>query len=354
MGQEKISHEDIQRRDSNRQDDGKWGAWASGESAAELLPPHVEPPSLDEIVAESKHMDADEIAEWTEQGHRFETGGASVRARQAPGEITFTTDHGDFMARPGGWVVMNADGDCITVDDESFREQYQFADHQGADPTTLTGTVSDGVEVPVERTYANDLLEIDLGQDAHPDEYDQRGQEIFDETGIDPDDPRFKAMDEAEGNSRDAHIRAVKQGRTRWLRRAQMLTALGTGNRLRIFQAWRDMRRDTRIRKNLMSEEQYWGSVAHDMQRQAEMVQTATLDKKGTAGAAAGDFIIDGGPGPQRQPDPEPTNHDHRALGHTAEMPEVAPEITTPKGPESPRMPSQPDTGDIATGQNHG
>lgn len=350
MGQEKISQEDIQRRDSNRQDDGKWGTWASDESGVELLPPRVETPSLDEIEAEPEQMNTVEIADWIAQGHSFEAGGEGVYARQATGKIAFTTDKSELTAKRGDWVVMNADGDCITVDDETFQADYQFADPQSADSTTLAGAESHGVGVPAERPYANDLLAVDLGEDAYPDEYSDQAQEIFDETGIDPDDPRFRAMGEAEGKSRDAHIRAVRQGKTRWLRRAQMLTALGTGHRIRILQAWHDMRRDTRVRKNLMSEEQYWDSVADDMHRQAVMVESAALDQKATGGYEAGKTVLDNGPGPQRQPDLEPKNLDHSGLSDTAETPKVTPEITTPDGPEAPPMPSQPDTGHPPTG----
>lgn len=342
MGQENINQADLQRREANRQDDGKWGAWASGESGAELPPVTVNPPSLEEAEVESQQMDAEEIAEWASAGHRFDTGGDGVTARQAAGEITFDTEHGEFTAQRGDWVVMNGGGECFVVDDQTFQDGYSFDGEEGADPATLTGTVTDGVSVPIESPYANELLEVDLGDDAHPDDYDDRAQEIFGETGIDPNDPRFKMLNEAEGKSRDAHIRAVRQGRTRWLRRVQMLTAIGTGNRNRIFQAWRDMRRDTQIRKNLISEEQYWDSVADDMQRQAEMVATASLDEKAAPEVDPG--ALDGGMGPQPQPDPEHLHDDYAPSGDTAEMPAIAPDRPTIDDQVAPPAPPQPDT----------
>lgn len=336
MEQDRISQDDAQRRDSHRRVDGTWGPWASGESGVELTAVDVRPVTDESFRTPAVELSEQQAAEWADEGHRFDTGGEGVTARQSTGEITFENEHGQFAADRGDWVVANDRGECFVVDDETFQRDYQHAGDEGADLETMTGTVTDGMATPEAAPFANTLLTERLGEDVHPDQTSSRSKEIFDETGIDPDDPRFKMASEAKGKSRDAHIRAIRQGRTRWLRRAQMLTALGTGKRQRILQSWSDMRRDSRVRKNLISEEQYWQSIAGDMHRQAEMLESAEREEQaqGKLGEAAT-------PKSGMPPAPQEADSDH--AGETAELPEVDAEqsLSTPASESSA---PEPDT----------
>lgn len=308
MGQDRINSQDAQRREQNREDDGTFGAWASEESAAVL--PAAVPHDFDNDGERPDRMNPEQVAEWVGHGQRFDevpredgeenqSAARSVTARRVSGEITFESHAADQTAFSGYWVVMDEDGQCQALPDEHFQNRYEPAASDTED-----GEVLDGMASPSENPFANPLIQAEGDEDTHPDEHDEQAKEILHDTGIDPNDPRFKMLDEAEGKTRDAHIRAVKQGRTRWFRRLQMLTALGTGRRHVIMQGWRDMRRDTRIRKNLISEEQYWDSVAQDMYRQAEMLHHDALDEPAPESSAAASEFLDASMGPEPQPDP--------------------------------------------------
>lgn len=86
-------------------------------------------------------------------------------------------------------------------------------------------------------------------------------------------------LSQAASEIRAARSRSVRSGATKWLRRAQMLTALGTLSPARVGQAWRDMRRDTALRYGQIAAETYWQEVADDARRHPEFFDPREAQK---------------------------------------------------------------------------
>lgn len=86
-------------------------------------------------------------------------------------------------------------------------------------------------------------------------------------------------LSEAASEIRAARTQRVRSGTTKWLRRAQILTALGTLSPARVGQAWRDMRRDTAMRYGQIRAETYWQEVADDACRNPEFFDPRAAQK---------------------------------------------------------------------------